>query len=194
MSKTRGADVYNSRRGFVLTKHRRGLFLVDSALSATIISEEFSVKPPCIASQNNMEIEADVVDENPHVLTEHEIPEPEQTPTNQATDAGLADWEAIGNLHDELLTGKKTVHETCVSEELIRVVERLNKKTAPCKNHARLVCGWNSWRWWKFYASSLEENEWATGNSICRPCMRCCLTHKAIEKPSVAICGGFSYI
>ena len=106
----------------------RGLFLVDSALSATIISEEFNVKPPCIALQNNVENEADVVGENPNVLTQHEIPEPEQTPTNQATDAGLADLEAIGNLHDELLAGKKTVHETCGSEEFIRVVERLDTK------------------------------------------------------------------
>ena len=39
------------------------------------------------------------------------------------------DLEAVGNMFDEVLTGKVTVEEVCMSQELTRIIERLEVKT-----------------------------------------------------------------
>ena len=47
----------------------------------------------------------------------------------------MTELEAVGNLHDEVLTGKVTVEEAYMSQKLMRIIERLDVKT---KNISKL--------------------------------------------------------
>ena len=48
--------------------------------------------------------------------------------TRSGVETTLTDLEAVGNLHDEVLTGKWTGEEACLSHELMRIIERLDVK------------------------------------------------------------------
>ena len=88
----------------------RGLLLVDSALSAMIVSDEFNVKAHCIApGQGITEMEA----ASCTALPDEIVQEAEKIRSGETVEATLTYFEAVGNLHDEVLTGKVTVEEAC---------------------------------------------------------------------------------
>ena len=92
----------------------RGLLLVDPALGAMIVSEKFNGKAPCIGpAQDITEMEAESSTELPDEI----VHEAETTRPGQTAETTLTDLEAVGNLHDEVLTGKVTVEEACMSQE-----------------------------------------------------------------------------
>ena len=75
----------------------------------------------------------------------HEIVhEAERTCPGETVETTLTDLEAVGNLHDEVLTGKVTVEEACMPQELMRIIERLDIKNNLSKLHAQLSCGYSS--------------------------------------------------
>ena len=77
----------------------RGLLLADSALSAMIVSDEFSVKAPCIApAQDITEMEA----ESSTALPGEIVHEAETTRPGETVETTLTDLEAVGNLRDEV--------------------------------------------------------------------------------------------
>ena len=97
----------------------RGLLLVDSALSAMIVLDEFNVKAPCIApAQDITEMDA----ESSTALSDEIVHEAETTRPGETVETTLTELEAVGNLHDELLTGKVTVEEACMSQYLMRII------------------------------------------------------------------------
>ena len=103
----------------------RGLLLVDSALSAMIVSDEFNAKAPCIVlAQDITEME----DESSTALPDQIVHEAETTRSGDTGETTPTDIEAVGNLFDEVLTGKVTVEEACMSQELTRIIERLDVK------------------------------------------------------------------
>ena len=103
----------------------RGLLLVYSVLSAMIVSDEFNVKAPCIApAQDITEMEA----ESFTALLDEIVHEAETTRPGETVETTLTELEAVGNLHGEVLTEKVTVEEACVSQELMRIIERLDVK------------------------------------------------------------------
>ena len=60
----------------------------------------------------------------------HEIVhEAEMTGPGETVETTLTDLEAVGNLHDEVLTGKVTVGEACMPQELMRIIEQPMSKT-----------------------------------------------------------------
>ena len=103
----------------------RGLLLADSALSAIIVSDEFNVKARCIAPAQDMtEMEA----ESSTALPGEIVNEAETTRPRKTDETTLTGLEEIGNLHDDVLTGKVTVGEACMSQELMKIIERLDVK------------------------------------------------------------------
>ena len=103
----------------------RGLYLVASALNAIIVSDEFNVKAPCIAlAQDITEMEA----ESSTALPGEIVHEAETIRHGETVETTLADLEAVGNLHGEVLTGKVTVGEACMSQGLMRIIEKLDVK------------------------------------------------------------------
>ena len=103
----------------------RGLYLVASALNAIIVSDEFNVKAPCIAlAQDITELEA----ESSTALPGEIVHEAETTHPRETVETTLTDLEAVGNLHGEVLTGKVTVGEACMSQGLMRIIEKLDVK------------------------------------------------------------------
>ena len=103
----------------------RGLYLVASALNAIIVSDEFNVKAPCIAlAQDITEMEA----ESSTALPGEIVHEAETTRHGETVETTLTDLEAVGNLHGEVLTGKVTVGEACMSQGLMRIIEKLDVK------------------------------------------------------------------
>ena len=97
----------------------RGLLLVDSAPSAMMVLDEFNVKAPCIApAQDITEVDA----ESSTALSDEIVHEAETTRPWETVETTLTDLEAVGNLHDEVLTGKVTVDEACMSQELMRII------------------------------------------------------------------------
>ena len=102
----------------------RGLLLADSALSAIIVSDEFNVKAPCIAPAQDM-TEMEAVSST--ALPGEIVNEAETTRPGKTDETTLTDLEEIGNLHNEVLTGKVTVGEACMSQELMKIIERLDK-------------------------------------------------------------------
>ena len=108
----------------------RGLLLVYSALSVMIVSGEFNVKAPCIApAQDITEMETESSTAPPDEI----VREPETTRPGETDETTLTDLEAVGNLHDEVLTEKVTVEEACMSQELMRIIERLDVKKQSIK-------------------------------------------------------------
>ena len=114
----------------------RGLLLVDSALSVMIVSDKFNVKAPCIApAQDITEMETESSTAPPDEI----VHEPETTRPGETDETTLTDIEAVGNLHDDVLTGKVTVEEACMSQELMRIIERLDvKKSIKASRTAQL--------------------------------------------------------
>ena len=75
----------------------RGMLLVDPALSAMKVSDEFSVNAPCIApAQDITEIEA----ESSNALPGEIVHEAETTRPGETVETTLTDLEVVGNLHD----------------------------------------------------------------------------------------------
>ena len=101
------------------------LFCVANLMKNVIVSDEFNVKETCTApAQDITEMEA----ESPTALPNEIVNEAEMTRPGETVETALTDLEAVGHLHDEVLTGKSTVEETCMSQELMRINERLDVK------------------------------------------------------------------
>ena len=100
----------------------RGLLQVDSALSAMIVSDE---KAPCIAPAQDI---TEMEDESSTALPDRIVHEAETTRSGDTGEITPTDLEAVGNLFDEVLTGKVTVEEACMSQKLTRIIERLDVK------------------------------------------------------------------
>ena len=102
-----------------------GLLQVDSSLSAMIVSDEFNVKATCIApAQDTTEMEA----ESSTALPDQTVLEAETTRSGDTGETTPTDLEAVRNMFDEVLTGKVTAEEACMSQELTRIIERLEVK------------------------------------------------------------------
>ena len=68
-----------------------------------IVSDEFNVEAPCIAPAHaitGMEAESSTA------LPDEIVHEAETTRPGETVETTLTDLEAVGNLHDEVLTGK----------------------------------------------------------------------------------------
>ena len=89
----------------------RGLLLVDSAVSAMIVSDEFNVKATCIATAQDI---TQKEDESSTAHTDQIVPEAETTRSGDTGETTPTDLEAVGNVFDEVLTGKVTVEEACM--------------------------------------------------------------------------------
>ena len=93
----------------------RGLLQVDSSLSAMIFSDEFNVKATCTApAQDTTEMEA----ESSTALPDQTVLEAETTRSGDTGETTPTDLEAVRNMFDEILTGKVTAEEACMSQEL----------------------------------------------------------------------------
>ena len=103
----------------------RGLLLVDSALSAMLVSDESNGKAPCIAPTQDI---TEMEDESSSALPDQIVHEAETLRSGDTGETTPTDFEAVGNLFDEVLTGKVTVEEACMSQELTRKIERLDVK------------------------------------------------------------------
>ena len=80
-----------------------------------IVKDEFNVKAPCIApAQDITEMEA----ESSTALPDEIVHEAETTRPGETVETTLADLEAVGNLHGEVLTAKVTVEEAWMSQDL----------------------------------------------------------------------------
>ena len=84
----------------------RGLLLAVSALSAIIVSDEFNLKARCIAPAQDM-TEMEAVSST--ALPGEIVNEAETTRPGKTDETTLTGLEEIGNLHDDVLTGKVTV-------------------------------------------------------------------------------------
>ena len=103
-----------------------------------IFSDEFNVKAPCIApAQDITQMGAD----SSTALPDEIVLEAETTRPGETT---LTELEAVGILHDDVLTGKVPVEEACMSQELMRIIERFDVKKNLSKLHAQLSCGYSS--------------------------------------------------
>ena len=105
--------------------------MVDSALNAMIVSEEFGVKPPCVAEDRKIAL---VVDEIDNVNADVRTEQLQTLPTQSLKETCLADLEAVGILHDDLLSGKTTISQACDSEVLARILEQLETKKQSMKD------------------------------------------------------------
>ena len=94
--------------GKAVQRSFRGLLLVDSALSAIIVSDEFNVKTLCIAPAEDI---TEIEDESSTALPDQIVHEAETTRSGDTGETTPTDLEAVGNLFDEVLTGKETIEE-----------------------------------------------------------------------------------
>ena len=67
-------------------------------------------------------------DESYTALPDRIVHEAETTRSGDTGEITPTDLEAVGNLFDEVLTGKVTVEEACMSQKLTRIIERLDVK------------------------------------------------------------------
>ena len=114
-----------------------GLLLVDLALSAMIVSDEFNVKAPCLAPAQDI---PEMEDESSNALLDQIVHEAETTRSEDTGETTPTDNEAVGNMFDEVLTGKVTAEEACMSQELTRIIERLEvkKQSIPASRTVKL--------------------------------------------------------
>ena len=106
------------------------MFCVANLMKNVIVSDEFNVKARCIApAQDITEMEA----ESSSAFPDEIVHEAETTRPGETVETTLTSLEAFVNLHDEVLTGKVTVEEACMSQEVMRIIERLdvNKRYYP---------------------------------------------------------------
>ena len=87
-----------------------------------LVSDEFNVKAPCIAPAQDI---TEMEDESSTALPDQIVHEAEAIRSGDTGETTPTDLEAVGNLFDEVLTGKVTVEEVCMSQELTRIIERL---------------------------------------------------------------------
>ena len=101
------------------------MFCVANLMKSIIVSDEFNMKAPCMApAQDITGMEA----ESSTALSDEIVHEAETTRPGETVETTLTDLEAVGNLLDEVLTGKVTVEEACMPQELMRIIERLDVK------------------------------------------------------------------
>ena len=86
----------------------RRLRLVDAALNAMIVSDEFNLKAPCLAPAHDI---TEMEYEGSTALPYEIVHEAEMTGPGETVETTLTDLEAVGNLHDEVLTGKVSVEK-----------------------------------------------------------------------------------
>lgn len=111
----------------------RGLFLVDSALNAMLVSKEFNVIPPCMANVANKDDDAG--HESSSELSERlQLSSEQQNSILSTSEFPQPDLEVVRDLFDDLLAGTETVDDTCRSEVLARVIERLSKAKKSMQN------------------------------------------------------------
>ena len=130
--------------GKAVQRAYRGLLLVDSALSAMIVSDEFNVKAPCNSPAQDI---TEMEDESTTALPDQIVHEAETTHSGDTGETTRTHLEAVGNLFDDVLTGKVTVDEACMSQELTRIIERPDVKKSKnnlSKLHAQLSYGYSS--------------------------------------------------
>ena len=77
-------------------------------------------------------------------LPDEIVLEAETTRPGETVETTLTELEAVGILHDDVLTGKVPVEEACTSQELMRIIERFDVKKNLSKLHAQLSCGYSS--------------------------------------------------
>ncbi len=118
------------------------LFCVANLMKNVIVSDEFNVKETCTApAQDITEMEA----ESPTALPNEIVNEAEMTRPGETVETALTDLEAVGHLHDEVLTEKVTVEEACMSQGLMRIIEKLDvTKNNLSTLYAQLSCGFSS--------------------------------------------------
>ena len=80
----------------------RGMLLVDLAMSAMIVSDEFNVKAPCIAPAQDI---TEMEDESSTALPDQIVHEAGTTRSEDTGETTPTDLEAVGHLFDEVLTG-----------------------------------------------------------------------------------------
>ena len=86
------------------------------------------MKAPCIApAQDITEMEAESSTALPGEIV-HEAETIRPGGGGVTVETTLKDLEAVGNLHGEVLTGKVTFGEACMSQELMRIIEKLDVK------------------------------------------------------------------
>ena len=119
----------------------RGLLLVDSDISAMIVSDEFNVKAPCIAPAQDI---TEMEDESSTALLDQIVHEAESTRSGDSGETTPTDLEPVGNLIDEVLSGKVTVEEECMSQELTRIIEGSMSRNNLSQLNAELICGYSS--------------------------------------------------
>ena len=90
-----------------------------------IVSDEFNVKAPCIAPAQHI---TDMEVESSTALPDKIVHEAETTRSGETGETTPTYHEAVGNQYDEVLTGKATVEEAGMSQELTRITERLDVK------------------------------------------------------------------
>ena len=114
----------------------RGLLLVDSALSATIVSDEFNVKAPCIApAQDITEMEA----ESSTALLDEIVHEAETTrPCWDNTDRPWSSWKSARRSFDCESDRWKSVHITRANENIINWKARCQKQFIQASRTAKL--------------------------------------------------------
>ena len=104
-----------------------------------IVSDEINVKATCIfPAQHITEME----DESSTALPDQTVHEAETTRSGDTGETTPTDLEAVGHLFYEVLTGKVTVEEACMSQELTRIIERLDVKNNIFLLHEQLSCGY----------------------------------------------------
>ena len=66
--------------------------------------------------------------ESSTALPDEIVHEAKTTRLGETVGPTLTDLDAVRNLQDEVLTGKVTVEEACMSQDLMRIMERLDVK------------------------------------------------------------------
>ena len=116
--------------GKAIQRAIRGLLLVDVSLNTLLISEEYEIIAPCVASRELTKELSEVTTENNNdddltsIIKELSST---QTSDNNITPstADLTDPNAVSILYDDLLEGKKTTADVASCQELTNVISKL---------------------------------------------------------------------
>ena len=116
------------------------IFCVANLMKYMIVSDDFNVKARCIAPAHDIYI-TEMEAESSTMLPDEIVHEAETTRPGETVETTLTDLVAVGNLHDEILTGKVTVEEACMSQEVMRITKRLDVK----KQYIQASCTAKLW-------------------------------------------------
>ena len=81
-------------------------------------------------------------DESSTAIPDQIVHEAETTRSGDTGETTPTDLEAVGNLFDEVLTGKMTVEVACMSQELTRITDRLDVKKNNLSQASRTAKLW----------------------------------------------------